>query len=88
MQNNNNLERSNSEELNDLSYSDWDILPEPILLTILYYLSPNDVINAGKACTTWYKISQDDFLWKKLLVRDYKCDKNLGLRPGIIFENF
>lgn len=63
----------------------WSLLPEPVLLKIFYKLSPQDILNAGQSCIRWNEIARDDYLWKRLFHRDFKVDKNVGLRPGNSF---
>lgn len=60
----------------------WNLIPEPVLLNILFYLKPLDILSAGLCCRRWNKISQDDFLWRKIFQRDFKIERNIGLKPG------
>lgn len=62
--------------------SKWWTIPEPVLLKVLYYLKPKDVLNAGVTCKRWWMISQDDLLWRKMFLRDFKVEANIGLKPG------
>lgn len=69
----------------DCDYDDdesWSLIPEPVLLNILGQLSPIDVLRAGCSCVRWNTISKDDYLWKRLFQRDFKVDRNIGLKPG------
>lgn len=60
----------------------WNLIPEPVLFNILFYLKPLEILNTGLCCRRWHKISQDDFLWRKIFQRDFKIEKNIGLKPG------
>ncbi|GAB0097263.1 F-box/WD repeat-containing protein 5 [Sergentomyia squamirostris] len=62
--------------------SDWNLIPEPVLLKIYFQLSPREILNAGETCRRWCDISRDDYLWRKVFKRDFKVDKNIGLKPG------
>ncbi|XP_059612556.1 F-box/WD repeat-containing protein 5 [Phlebotomus argentipes] len=63
-------------------YSNWHLIPEPILLKIFFLLTPREILNAGETCRRWCDISRDDYLWRKLFNRDFKVDRNIGLKPG------
>uniref|UniRef100_A0A1B0DJU1 Uncharacterized protein n=1 Tax=Phlebotomus papatasi TaxID=29031 RepID=A0A1B0DJU1_PHLPP len=66
----------------DEIYSNWHLIPEPILLKIFFYLTPREILNSGETCRRWCDISRDDYLWRKVFKRDFKVDKNIGLKPG------
>lgn len=72
-------------EEND-EFSDWWSIPEPILLRILSYLKLSEVANAAQACKRWHSIANDDFVWHKLFIRDFKLDTDIGLKPGKLLE--
>lgn len=76
-----NFERDNFDDENYVP-SVWSLLPEPVLLKIFYKLSPQEILNAGQSCIRWNEIARDDYLWKRLFHRDFKVDKNVGLKPG------
>lgn len=59
----------------------WECIPEPILIEIFSFLSAKSILNAGETCSSWFKISHDDFLWKRIFKRDFKCRKP-DLKPG------
>lgn len=67
---------------NNTDNSLWWTLPEPVVLQIMSYLGPKDILNAGQTCRRWYEISHEDFLWRKLFHRDFKIQKNIGIKPG------
>lgn len=65
--------------------SNWSLVPEPVFLTILNYLTVRDILNAGECCRRWNDITKDDYLWKKIFQRDFKVDSVIGLKPGECF---
>lgn len=65
------------------SVSNWSLVPEPVFLTILNYLSARDILSAGECCRRWNDITKDDYLWKKIFQRDFKVDSVIGLKPGV-----
>lgn len=65
------------------NYSNWYLIPEPVLLKILADLSARDILNVGECCRRWNQISKDDYLWRKIFQRDFKIDRNIGLKPGM-----
>lgn len=62
--------------------SNWPLMPEPVFLTILNYLTAREILNAGECCRRWNDITKDDYLWKKIFQRDFKVDSVIGLKPG------
>lgn len=62
--------------------TEWDFIPDPILLNILTQLSVRDILNVSECCRRWNDISKDDYLWKKVFQRDFKVDKSIALKPG------
>lgn len=76
-----NLNENDDDNMEEESL--WWSIPEPVLLQIFSYLKPKDILSAGQCCKRWYQISYDDFLWKKLLHRDFRIDSNIGLKPGL-----
>lgn len=73
-------------ETDDVNYvwnnTDWDYIPQPILLKILAQLPVRDILNASECCRRWNDITKDDYLWKKVFQRDFKIDKTIALKPG------
>lgn len=78
-------------ETNDINYvwnnTEWDFIPDPILLKILTQLPVRDILNVSECCRRWNDISKDDYLWKKVFQRDFKVDKMIALKPGELNEN-
>lgn len=62
--------------------SNWSLVPEPVFLSILNYLTAREILNAGECCRRWNDITKDDYLWKKIFQRDFKVDSVIGLKPG------
>ena len=47
----------------------WEILPEYVLLILCEeYINAKDVVRASMTCKRWYRICQDNLLWKKLSI--------------------
>lgn len=75
--------RNDSDECNYVwNYTEWNFIPEPILLRILTLLPVRDVLNVSECCSRWNDISKDDYLWKKIFQRDFKVDRSIPLKPG------
>ena len=56
---------------------DYSFLPDEILLNIFSYLTGKELIKAGLVCKTWFRVSQDQILWKKLCVEKYHIDNDI-----------
>lgn len=73
-------------DTDDVNYvwnnTEWDYIPDPILLKILAQLPVRDILNASECCRRWNDISKDDYLWKKVFQRDFKVDKTIAIKPG------
>ena len=50
----------------------WEIIPEEILLQILFYLKHDEICRVGSICKRWLLISKDEILWRRVLRRDFK----------------
>lgn len=66
----------------DENYSHWCMIPEPVFIEILTYLSAKSILNVGECCCRWNDISKDNYLWKKMFRRDFPVDRKIELRPG------
>ncbi|KAL6449154.1 hypothetical protein ACFW04_000678 [Cataglyphis niger] len=75
---------NNSECLSQQSEGDvnWYYMPDSILLSIFQYLTPKELTIAGEVCSSWHRVSHDEFLWKYLFYRTYKIDPDVGIMPG------
>ncbi|XP_020287026.1 F-box/WD repeat-containing protein 5 [Pseudomyrmex gracilis] len=73
-----------SECLSQLSDVDtnWYYMPDSVLLSIFQYLTPKELLTAGEVCSSWHRVSRDEFLWKYLFYRTYKIDPDVGIMPG------
>lgn len=73
-------------DTDDVNYvwnnTEWDYIPDPILLKILAQLPVRDILNASECCRRWNDISKDDYLWKKVFQRDFKVDRTIAIKPG------
>lgn len=49
--------------------NDWENLTDPILLSVFSYLSFHELNNASKSCKNWYRVAQDESLWRELSFR-------------------
>ena len=59
-----------------IDFSRWDILPDPLLISILTRLEVNDVLSCGEVCSNWNDICHDNLLWKHLFKRDFSKKKH------------
>lgn len=71
-------------------FSDWWSIPEPILLRVLTYLKPSDVSAMSSVCKRWNLVSNDEFVWQKMFIRDFKLDLDtgIGLKPGMFYNYY
>ncbi|OAD58000.1 F-box/WD repeat-containing protein 5 [Eufriesea mexicana] len=82
--------KENTPELEDKSSSEevfqenenWYYMPDSILLNIFQYLTPRELIIAGEVCSSWHRVSRDEFLWKDLFYQTYKIDPDIDIMPG------
>ncbi|XP_062591806.1 F-box/WD repeat-containing protein 5-like isoform X1 [Saccostrea cucullata] len=51
----------------------WEHLTDPVLLHIFSYLDKNELNNVCRTCKNWYRIAQDESLWKELTYRNLGC---------------
>ncbi|KAJ8304167.1 hypothetical protein KUTeg_017750 [Tegillarca granosa] len=59
--------------------SPWQqFLPDNLIFEIFWFLDIQDLISASKTCKTWWRIAQDDFLWKDLLCKKCRFSKNVS----------
>ena len=49
----------------------WDALPDSLLLEVLLFLSPKDLLVTSAVCVRWYITSRDEILWKQLFARTF-----------------
>lgn len=75
---------SSEDDISDylLNCSNWCLIPEPVFLKILNYLTSREILNVSECCRRWNDITKDDYLWKKIFQRDFKVDPIIGLKPG------
>eukprot|EP00092_Neocalanus_flemingeri_P027867 GFUD01030251.1.p1 GENE.GFUD01030251.1~~GFUD01030251.1.p1 ORF type:complete len:504 (-),score=102.74 GFUD01030251.1:97-1608(-) len=59
----------------------WDLLPEPLLFSILSTLSYHEIIRVGFTCRRWHTVSMDNLLWKKVICRDFKLSLKTTIHP-------
>uniref|UniRef100_A0A2M4BEX7 Putative wd40 domain protein n=1 Tax=Anopheles marajoara TaxID=58244 RepID=A0A2M4BEX7_9DIPT len=62
--------------------SPWVFLPEPLFINIFLNLTPRDVLNAGQCCKRWYKLSKDDYIWRRYFRREFNVDASIPLKRG------
>lgn len=74
-------DRSSSEEVFEEN-ENWYYMPDSILLNIFQYLTPKELIIAGEVCSSWHRVSRDEFLWKDLFYQTYKIDPDIDIMPG------
>ncbi len=54
-----------------LCLGDLAVLPYEVMLHMLEYLSPSDVLSVSSTCTEMRSMSNDGFLWRNLFSRQY-----------------
>lgn len=62
--------------------SNWNYLPDSILLHIFQYLSARELLDVGLTCRSWFRVSYDEFLWKDLFYLNFKIDPSVKIVPG------
>lgn len=62
--------------------TEWNFIPDPVLLKILNLLSVRDILNVSECCRRWNDITKDDYLWKRIFQRDFKVNRTIPLKPG------
>ncbi|KAJ3655731.1 hypothetical protein Zmor_014850 [Zophobas morio] len=60
----------------------WTFLPFPALYKIFQHLDYKDLLSASEVCQSWYEVSRDDFLWKKLFFLHFGIDKSVPIISG------
>ena len=60
----------------------WADLPDSLLLHIFCFLSSEEVRLAAEVCRKWYRLSQDEMLWKRLLQETYSVSNKVKLPMG------
>ena len=61
---------------------DWKSIPAPVLTKIAKHLNLKDVISCSEVCFNWNIICEDHLLWKHLIKRDFKSQKD---KRGFIY---
>ncbi|XP_058057938.1 F-box/WD repeat-containing protein 5 isoform X2 [Anopheles bellator] len=62
--------------------SPWVFLPEPLFIKIFFHLHPRDMLNAAQCCRRWYRLSKDDYIWRKYFRREFNVDASIPLKRG------
>ncbi|KAB7505563.1 F-box/WD repeat-containing protein 5 [Armadillidium nasatum] len=60
----------------------WVTLPDSILLKIFSYLNVAHISVISLVCSSWYRVAQDEFLWKRFFLEDFQISKKKKLAPG------
>lgn len=60
----------------------WDNVTDTVLLEIFQYLSARQLMNVGKVCKLWSRVSYDEFLWRDLFHQDFSVKDCVGIMPG------
>lgn len=76
------VSREGSPSEDDEYGSCWNYIPDPMLLQIFQYLSAKELLDAGRTCRLWNRVSYDELLWKQLFYKDFKIDRSVGIVPG------
>ncbi|XP_048751978.2 F-box/WD repeat-containing protein 5-like [Ostrea edulis] len=53
--------------------TDWENLTDPILLAVFSFLDKHELNSICRTCKNWYRIAQDESLWKRLIFRNFGC---------------
>ena len=60
----------------------WKNIPVPVLTKIVKQLNLKDVISCSEVCLNWNIVCEDHLLWKHLIKRDFKSQKD---KRGFIY---
>lgn len=76
--------RNSDDESESFDNSEWVYMPENVLVQIMMYLEVREVLDMGFCCKRWYRISRDDWIWRKAFQKDFglPLNKKVGLKPG------
>ncbi|VDD86234.1 unnamed protein product [Enterobius vermicularis] len=58
----------------------WGDLPSELLLLIMSYMEAKDLARLADVNYHWRRVSEDDTLWKPLLIRDYELPKSTKIK--------
>ncbi|XP_062606186.1 F-box/WD repeat-containing protein 5-like [Saccostrea cucullata] len=62
-----------SQRIDSTDRNDWQHLTDPVLLHIFSYLDKHELNSVCRTCKKWYRIAQDESLWKELTYRNLGC---------------
>lgn len=76
--------RNSDDESESFDNSEWVYMPENVLVKIMMYIEVREVLDMGSCCKRWYRISRDDWIWRKAFQKDFglPLNKKVGLKPG------
>lgn len=76
--------RNSDDESESFDNSEWVYMPENVLVKIMMYMEVREVLDMGFCCKRWYRISRDDWIWRKAFQKDFglPLNKRVGLKPG------
>lgn len=75
------------ENQENLSPSPFELLPTEIVLYLFSFLKPTDLVAASLVCSDFYKIAQDESLWKEFLAyTDQEIPKQKTGYKGLFFN--
>lgn len=60
----------------------WKNIPAPVLTKIVKQINLKDVISCSEVCFNWNIVCEDHLLWKYLIKRDFKSQKD---KRGFIY---
>ncbi|XP_060071170.1 F-box/WD repeat-containing protein 5-like [Ylistrum balloti] len=63
-------------------FSEWQCLPDNILLHIFSYLPASSVLKASITCRCWLRVSYDEYLWRSIFYRHWQIDRSVPIAPG------
>lgn len=76
--------RNSDDESESFDNSEWVYMPENVLVKIMMYMEVREVLDMGFCCKRWFRISRDDWIWRKAFQKDFglPLNKKVGLKPG------
>lgn len=60
----------------------WENIPDSITLHVFSFLPAACLLQAGKVCRCWNRVTRDELLWRDLFYRHWKIDRNISMAPG------
>lgn len=52
----------------------WQTAPDDLLIRVFSFLPARALLNVAQCCKNWYRVANDEFLWKDLFYRAWQID--------------